>query len=224
VTCTTATRGRSVVSPDTRDSSSHRRPDSIRADLSAPPDRGSERGVPRIDSRHPRGPTALRGLGWRLDPAAWVRGAGDLWHTVSPALAPRLTVANLGLFHDKCDSSKTSARTSRGTARHHSRHHRKCVPDEQNDTEFLEQLGTEQVRHELADLDQLSISIWSTSCVRTSANFPMPSCGQQQIVNAVTDNRGTHERAVDWYVGAGTATPGDARRRRSGRRSTLMSQ
>jgi N-acetylglucosamine-6-phosphate deacetylase len=78
---------------------------------------------------------------------------------------------------------------------------------EQNDTEFLEQLGTEQVRNELADLDQLSITdLVDVMCADVRQLPDALVAVQQQIVNAVTDIVARMEvggRLV--YVGAGTA-------------------
>jgi len=78
---------------------------------------------------------------------------------------------------------------------------------EQNDTEFLEQLGTEQVRHELADLDQLSISdLVDVMCADVRQLPDALIAVQQQIVNAVTDIVARMERGGRLvYVGAGTA-------------------
>lgn len=76
-----------------------------------------------------------------------------------------------------------------------------------SDTEFLEQLGTEQVRHELSDLDQLSVDeLVGIMCadVRQLPNALVAA--QQQIVDAVSDIVDRLERGGRLiYVGAGTA-------------------
>lgn len=78
---------------------------------------------------------------------------------------------------------------------------------EMNDTEFLEQLGTEQVRHELADLDQLSIDdLVDVMCADIRQLPDAVAAVQQQIVDAVTDVVERLERGGRLvYVGAGTA-------------------
>jgi N-acetylglucosamine-6-phosphate deacetylase len=76
-----------------------------------------------------------------------------------------------------------------------------------NDTEFLEQLGTEQVRHELADLDQLSIDdLVDVMCADIRQLPDAVAMAQPQIVDAVTDIVERLERGGRLvYVGAGTA-------------------
>jgi N-acetylmuramic acid 6-phosphate etherase/N-acetylglucosamine-6-phosphate deacetylase len=76
-----------------------------------------------------------------------------------------------------------------------------------NDTEFLEQLGTEQVRHELSDLDQLSIDeLVDVMCADVRQLPHALVSAQQQIVDAVTDVVDRLERGGRLvYVGAGTA-------------------
>lgn len=78
---------------------------------------------------------------------------------------------------------------------------------EPNDTEFLEQLGTEQVRQELADLDQLSIDdLVDVMCADVRQLPDALVAVHQQIVDAITDIVARMEhggRLV--YVGAGTA-------------------
>jgi N-acetylglucosamine-6-phosphate deacetylase len=76
-----------------------------------------------------------------------------------------------------------------------------------NDTEFLEQLGTEQVRQELADLDQLSIDDLVGVMCADVRQLPASLIGaQRQIVDAVTDIVERMERGGRLvYVGAGTA-------------------
>jgi N-acetylmuramic acid 6-phosphate etherase/N-acetylglucosamine-6-phosphate deacetylase len=78
---------------------------------------------------------------------------------------------------------------------------------EPNDTEFLEQLGTEQVRQELADLDQLSITdLVDVMCADVRQLPDALVAVQQQIVNAVTDIVARMEQGGRLvYVGAGTA-------------------
>jgi N-acetylmuramic acid 6-phosphate etherase/N-acetylglucosamine-6-phosphate deacetylase len=78
---------------------------------------------------------------------------------------------------------------------------------EANDTEFLEQLGTEQVRQELADLDQLSIEdLVDVMCADVRQLPDALVAVQPQIVNAVTDIVARMERGGRLvYVGAGTA-------------------
>ncbi|HWD95476.1 MAG TPA: N-acetylmuramic acid 6-phosphate etherase [Acidimicrobiales bacterium] len=78
---------------------------------------------------------------------------------------------------------------------------------ETNDTEFLEQLGTEQVRHELSDLDQLSIDeLVDVMCADVRQLPHALVSAQQQIVDAVTDVVERLERGGRLiYVGAGTA-------------------
>jgi N-acetylmuramic acid 6-phosphate etherase/N-acetylglucosamine-6-phosphate deacetylase len=82
-----------------------------------------------------------------------------------------------------------------------------CSLMERNDTEFLEQLGTEQVRPELADLDQLSIAdLVDVMCADVRQLPDALVAVQPQIANAVTDIVARMElggRLV--YVGAGTA-------------------
>jgi N-acetylmuramic acid 6-phosphate etherase len=76
-----------------------------------------------------------------------------------------------------------------------------------NDTEFLEQLGTEQVRHELSDLDQLSIEeLVDVMCADVRQLPHALVTAEQQIVDAVTDVVERLERGGRLvYVGAGTA-------------------
>ncbi len=76
-----------------------------------------------------------------------------------------------------------------------------------NDTEFLEQLGTEQVRLELSDLDQLSIDeLVDIMCADVRQLPHALVTAQQQIVDAVTDIVERMERGGRLvYVGAGTA-------------------
>ena len=76
-----------------------------------------------------------------------------------------------------------------------------------NDTEFLEQLGTEQVRHELEDLDQFSIEeLVDVMCADVRQLPHALITAQQQIVDAVTDVVERLERGGRLvYVGAGTA-------------------
>ncbi|MGC2176458.1 MAG: N-acetylmuramic acid 6-phosphate etherase [Acidimicrobiales bacterium] len=76
-----------------------------------------------------------------------------------------------------------------------------------NDTEYLEQLGTEQVRHELSDLDQLSIDeLVDIMCADVRQLPHAVVTAQQQIVDAVTDIVERMERGGRLvYVGAGTA-------------------
>jgi N-acetylglucosamine-6-phosphate deacetylase len=78
---------------------------------------------------------------------------------------------------------------------------------EMNDTEFLEQLGTEQVRHELEGLDQLSIEeLVDVMCADVRQLPHALITAQQQIVDAVTDVVERLERGGRLvYVGAGTA-------------------
>jgi N-acetylglucosamine-6-phosphate deacetylase len=78
---------------------------------------------------------------------------------------------------------------------------------EMNDTEFLEQLGTEQVRHELEGLDQLSIEeLVGVMCADVRQLPHALITAQQQIVDAVTDVVERLERGGRLvYVGAGTA-------------------
>jgi N-acetylmuramic acid 6-phosphate etherase/N-acetylglucosamine-6-phosphate deacetylase len=78
---------------------------------------------------------------------------------------------------------------------------------DRNDTEFLEQLGTEQVRNELADLDQLSIAdLVDVMCADVRQLPDALVAVQQQIVNAVTDIVARMEQGGRLvYVGAGTA-------------------
>jgi N-acetylmuramic acid 6-phosphate etherase/N-acetylglucosamine-6-phosphate deacetylase len=76
-----------------------------------------------------------------------------------------------------------------------------------NETEFLEQLGTEQVRHELADLDQLSIDdLVDVMCADIRQLPDALVAVQEQIVAAVKDIVARLERGGRLvYVGAGTA-------------------
>jgi N-acetylmuramic acid 6-phosphate etherase/N-acetylglucosamine-6-phosphate deacetylase len=76
-----------------------------------------------------------------------------------------------------------------------------------NDTEFLEQLGTEQVRHELEDLDQLSVEeLVDVMCADVRQLPHALVTAQQQIVDAVADIVERLERGGRLiYVGAGTA-------------------
>ncbi len=78
---------------------------------------------------------------------------------------------------------------------------------EMNDTEFLEQLGTEQVRHELSDLDQLSIAeLVDVMCADVRQLPHALVSAEQQIVDAVTDVVERLEQGGRLvYVGAGTA-------------------
>lgn len=78
---------------------------------------------------------------------------------------------------------------------------------EPTDLEFLEQLGTEQVRHELADLDQLSVSeLVDLMCADVRQVPAALIAAEAQITNAVGDIVGRMERGGRLiYVGAGTA-------------------
>ncbi|MGC2486760.1 MAG: N-acetylmuramic acid 6-phosphate etherase [Acidimicrobiales bacterium] len=78
---------------------------------------------------------------------------------------------------------------------------------EPNDLEFLEQLGTEQVRHELADLDQLSVAeLVDLMCADVRQVPDALIAAETQITNAVGDIVGRMERGGRLiYVGAGTA-------------------
>jgi N-acetylmuramic acid 6-phosphate etherase len=76
-----------------------------------------------------------------------------------------------------------------------------------NDTEFLEQLGTEQVRRELSHLDQLPIAdLVDVMCADIRQLPDSLLAAQAQIVDAVTAivaRLETGGRLI--YVGAGTA-------------------
>ncbi len=153
----------------------------------------------------------VRGLGWRLDPAAWGPWPADtLWHTgftgTSLLVAPS---ANLGVDSvDQRHSSHAPTRSPRRNAR---------VPPldrgeepglmEPNDLEFLEQLGTEQVRHELADLDQLSVAdLVDLMCADVRQVPDALIAAEAQITSAVTDIvRRMEQGGRLIYVGAGTA-------------------
>jgi N-acetylmuramic acid 6-phosphate etherase/N-acetylglucosamine-6-phosphate deacetylase len=78
---------------------------------------------------------------------------------------------------------------------------------ERNDTEFLERLGTEQVRPELADLDQLSIDdLVDVMCADVRQLPDALIAVQKCIVDAVTDIVARMEQGGRLiYVGAGTA-------------------
>jgi N-acetylglucosamine-6-phosphate deacetylase len=78
---------------------------------------------------------------------------------------------------------------------------------EPNDLEFLEQLGTEQVRHELADLDQLSVAeLVDLMCADVRQVPDALIAAEGQITSAVSDIVGRMEQGGRLiYVGAGTA-------------------
>ena len=78
---------------------------------------------------------------------------------------------------------------------------------EPNDLEFLEQLGTEQVRHELADLDQLSVAeLVDLMCADVRQVPDALIAAEAQITSAVTDIvRRMEQGGRLIYVGAGTA-------------------
>jgi len=78
---------------------------------------------------------------------------------------------------------------------------------ELNDTAFLEQLGTEQVRPELADLDQLSVvDLVDVMCADVRQLPDALIAVEQQIANAVTEIVARMEQGGRLvYVGAGTA-------------------
>ncbi len=76
-----------------------------------------------------------------------------------------------------------------------------------NDLEFLEQLGTEQVRPELSDLDELSVDdLVDLMCADVRQLPHKLAIAQPQIVDAVTDLVARMARGGRLiYVGAGTA-------------------
>ncbi len=78
---------------------------------------------------------------------------------------------------------------------------------EPTDLEFLEQLGTEQVRHELADLDQLSVAeLVDLMCADVRQVPEALIAAEDQITSAVTDIvRRMEQGGRLIYVGAGTA-------------------
>ncbi len=78
---------------------------------------------------------------------------------------------------------------------------------EPNDLEFLEQLGTEQVRHELADLDQLSVAdLVDLMCADVRQVPDALIAAEAQITSAVTDIvRRMEQGGRLIYAGAGTA-------------------
>jgi N-acetylmuramic acid 6-phosphate etherase/N-acetylglucosamine-6-phosphate deacetylase len=78
---------------------------------------------------------------------------------------------------------------------------------EPNDLEFLEQLGTEQVRHGLADLDQLSVGeLVDLMCADVRQVPDALMAAEDQITSAVSDVVGRMEQGGRLiYVGAGTA-------------------